>query len=249
MAEYALSLDPRNPGHYFACCGLLELAEALAPASEAWFSDDGRKFTIATGALLPPRGLRLAPRVDQNDVEVTLEPLIVEFIGGQLYLDWWLNETHAEKSRLKTWGGQQTPRRVLEELLRLADGDVHFEDLFDFGIYTKTRLGVDGRSAWEALDAGYSPNDLNQDAMTYPWVEVLAAMGLQGFRPSAERVRERGQYWYEYTTWFTPLTVAPARAACATRWAGLSSKPFRFRIAARGQGYKTFLFAEEVMND
>lgn len=248
MADYTLALDPRNPGHYFACCGLLELAETMAPGAEACFRHDARTFTISTDVRLPVRGLRLAARAQAEDNEA-LEPLIVEHGGGRVYLDWWLNETHAEKSRLKTWGGQQTPRRVLEELLRLADADVSFANLFSFGIYTKTRLGVDARSAWEALDAGYSPNDLNQDAMTYPWVEVLAAVGLQGFRPSAEKSRERGQYWYRYTTWFSPLPLAPARAACAARWAGLPSKSFRFRIAARGQGYKTFVFAEEVMSD
>lgn len=247
MAEHTLSLDPRNPGHYFACCGLIEIAEASAPGSEAWFSDAGRTFTVATEARLPPSELRLAPRAEGVDSDLTLEPLVVEAAGRPLYLDWWLNETHANKSRLKTWGGQQTPRGVVEELLRLAEAGLKTEDLFNFGIFTKTRLGVDARSAWDALDAGYSPNDLNQDAMTYPWVEVLAAVGLQGFRPMEEKGRERGVY--RYTTWFAPLTVAPARAACAARWPGLPSASFCFRIAARGQGYKTFLFAEEVMND
>ncbi len=63
--------------------------------------------------------------------------------------------------------------------------------------------------------------------------------GLQGFRPTEES-RSR----YRYAAWLTPLTLATARAACAAPWPGLPSRSFRFEIVSRGQGYKTFLFAE-----
>jgi CRISPR-associated protein Csx14 len=114
--------------------------------------------------------------------------------------------------------------------------------LFEHSAYTKSRFGVDARSAWEAIDAGYSPNDLQQAAVTFPWVEVLAVAGLQGFRPMEGR--DLGHRRARYAVWLTPLPLVTARAACSAPWAGLPSRVFQFEIAGRGQGYKTFLRAE-----
>ncbi|MEO2092141.1 MAG: type I-U CRISPR-associated protein Cas8c [Gemmataceae bacterium] len=44
-----VSVDPTNPGQFFACCGLLELADRLWPGAEGRFSADGREFKIACG--------------------------------------------------------------------------------------------------------------------------------------------------------------------------------------------------------
>jgi CRISPR-associated protein Csx14 len=236
MPEYRLMIDPRNPGQFFACCGLFELSELAAPGGEARFADDGRAFVLWTDAPTPPRDLKLE---DGEGKPGPLEPLVLEVGARALPLNWWLNEVLTDKSFLKTWGGQQTPRRVLGELLRLLDFTVPFEQMFESAAYTKSRFGVDARSAWEAVDAGYSPNDLAQNAATFPWVEVLAVAGLQGFRPASD-----GRFRYRYCTWFTPLPLATARAACGAAWSGLPSRSFSFGIAMRGQGYKTFSFAE-----
>ena len=42
-----VTVDPTNPGQFFACCGLLELADRLWPGAEGWFAEDGREFKIA----------------------------------------------------------------------------------------------------------------------------------------------------------------------------------------------------------
>lgn len=44
-----VAVDPTNPGQFFACCGLLELADRLWPGAEGWFSEDGREFRMACG--------------------------------------------------------------------------------------------------------------------------------------------------------------------------------------------------------
>src|SRR5206468_3380955 len=45
-----VSVDPTNPGQFFACCGLLELADRLWPGAESWFEKG--EFSIACeGAL------------------------------------------------------------------------------------------------------------------------------------------------------------------------------------------------------
>ncbi len=42
--SFSLRVDATNPGQFFACCGLLELAHRLWPGSEGWFEE--KRFTI-----------------------------------------------------------------------------------------------------------------------------------------------------------------------------------------------------------
>ena len=39
-------VDPTNPGQFFACCGLLELADRLWDGAEGWFDARGRHFHL-----------------------------------------------------------------------------------------------------------------------------------------------------------------------------------------------------------
>jgi len=41
-----VKIDTTNPGQFFACCGLLELADQLWPGAEGWF--ERRRFFIIT---------------------------------------------------------------------------------------------------------------------------------------------------------------------------------------------------------
>lgn len=47
-----VAVDPTNPGQFFACCGLLELADRLWPGAEGWFAQEGREFCIASKGTL-----------------------------------------------------------------------------------------------------------------------------------------------------------------------------------------------------
>src|SRR5581483_4448811 len=49
-ADINLDVNLRNPGQFFACCGVLELAGRIWPESEEWFgrSGSGNSFHIAT---------------------------------------------------------------------------------------------------------------------------------------------------------------------------------------------------------
>lgn len=46
-ASIVVAVEPTNPGQFFACCGLLELADRLWPGAEGWFAEDGKEFMIA----------------------------------------------------------------------------------------------------------------------------------------------------------------------------------------------------------
>ena len=41
-----LRLDARNPGHFFACCGLLELADRAWGGAEGWFEAPADFFCL-----------------------------------------------------------------------------------------------------------------------------------------------------------------------------------------------------------
>lgn len=60
MSGFSVAVDPTNPGQFFACCGLLELADRLWPGAEGWFEKEGRVFQVACGGTLPELLKRLA---------------------------------------------------------------------------------------------------------------------------------------------------------------------------------------------
>ena len=75
-----VAVDPTNPGQFFACCGLLELANRLWPGAEGWFEKG--KFCIACEGTADQlleifrRGLRI--------VQAGLEGGVVRDPGGNL---------------------------------------------------------------------------------------------------------------------------------------------------------------------
>lgn len=42
----SIRVDPTNPGQFFACCGLLDLADRLWDGAEGWFDEDGFLFSL-----------------------------------------------------------------------------------------------------------------------------------------------------------------------------------------------------------
>jgi CRISPR-associated protein Csx14 len=246
-------LDPTNPGQFFACCGLLELISHMRPDAVAHFETDPRApraaWFTATGngadAALTPVLTRLREATltfpQTKGVEPSVNPAWMEVGGQRLVLDWWLNEFYTKNSNLKCWAGQVTTRNLLEELIAKLDAPWDGESLFERARMTKAKFGLDPRSAWNALDFGFSPNEHGTDAATFPEVEVLAAVGLQYFRPDSSN---RGNV--RYALWRKPLPCSIARLAFRSPWSGLPAESYRFEIRKRGQSYKYFTFAVRV---
>ena len=46
-ATARIRVDPTNPGQFFACCGLLELAHRLWSGAEGWFENEDTSFIVA----------------------------------------------------------------------------------------------------------------------------------------------------------------------------------------------------------
>jgi CRISPR-associated protein Csx14 len=248
VSELRVCMDPLNPGQFFGCCGLFELIDLNEPGVLASFRlDAGRprvaEFVVECSLhlqeLLAP--LKSAqPEFDETVPEASIRPATIPYGGRQIVLDWWLNEFRDKAVNLKCWAGQVTTRNLFCDLLPLIDAGASGEDIFERAHMSKAKFGLDPRSAWSALNFGFSPNEHGDDAATFPTVEILAAVGLQGFRPDADK-REG----VSYGVWQAPLPVAVARQAFRTPWPGLLHRRFAFSIAKRGQSYKYFTFGKE----
>jgi CRISPR-associated protein Csx14 len=246
MRETWIPIDPMNPGQYFACCGLWELAERQGQRVLTRFAVDPQRprqgtFSMITDGPLELAGIISALRAGKPSGlaarEKTIAPVLLDWVHGRLQLDWWLDPFWDKASPLKCWAGQQTSEGIVSELLGKLPAKTD-EGLLNFAAMTSTRFGVDPRSAWLAADLGYSPNEQGQEAATFPAVELLAAIGLTGFRPA-----NRNQRSYGYSLWTAPLPRVAARLACCEPWDGLNVRTYRFGLGKRGS-YKFFRFSE-----
>jgi len=46
--SFSVNVDVSNPGQFFACCGLLELADRLWPGAEGWFDEPSGTFSLSS---------------------------------------------------------------------------------------------------------------------------------------------------------------------------------------------------------
>jgi CRISPR-associated protein Csx14 len=229
--SFSVKLDVTNPGQFFACCGLLELAHRLWPGAQGWF--EGNEFCVAPTTatdgifqqihgLLDKANLTEEVRGDPATRPVTITPLGIT-------LDWWINE-RGEKTPFKLWAGQQTSLKIVQDLknafCRLQVDPL--ESLFNTAQPMTGRFGVDPRAAWNALDVGFSPNSQKMKVTTFPAVEFLAGVGLQGFRPV-----QNGRV-FRYATWSIPLPAPVARAAVTGVLPAGEVLQYRFQISDRG---------------
>lgn len=252
MGELGIRMDPLNPGHFFACCGVFELIGMEQPAALAWFVVDPHRPRLAECVIETPgtspnlspvlRRLKTAkPAFPDTGIEPAIRPAEIPYNNTVLVLDWWLNKFRDDTENLKCWAGQVTTKNLFSELLPLLEDESLASDLFERPRMTKAKFGVDPRSAWNALDFGFSPNEHGRDSATFPAVEIMAAIGLQGFRPNADR-----RDGVRYCLWRTPLPPSVARLAFRAPWDGLPRCEREFSIAKRGQSYKYFTFAVDT---
>jgi CRISPR-associated endonuclease/helicase Cas3 len=163
-------VNPENPGEFFACCGLLELASRRWPGAEAWF--DGNIFSIATqehDASLP-KLLTLVKEIELVD-EVS-KALIAIKSPISLKLDWWKDKT------LKTWAGRMDAREIF--LAMCGAIDVSNKDPFEQGqvVYYSSESkrepfyfdGYRGANA-RPIDVGFSLDALKIKSTAYPVIE------------------------------------------------------------------------------
>src|SRR2546423_6559311 len=93
-ASTHITVDPANPGQFFACCGLLELADRLWDGAEGWFGPGA--FSVSAGGGLPDliRTLSRADLLQLDPDDDTASPIEIGPLIRTLRLDWG-RDTHA----------------------------------------------------------------------------------------------------------------------------------------------------------
>jgi hypothetical protein len=125
----SIQVDHTNPGQFFACCGMLELADRLWPGAEGWFDRLRCTFQIAASPAASLRDLLVnAMQIqfqigttdtntgdeDEDDHKELIEPILVTS-PVTLRLDWW-----SDKS-IKPWAGSMKERLILDAMLGAID--------------------------------------------------------------------------------------------------------------------------------
>jgi CRISPR-associated protein Csx14 len=266
----SIAVDPCNPGEFFACCGLLELADRLWRGAEGWFTDGD--FQIApvderSGATLADLLCVLTECSAQSDAgpDITreadsdqlgkIDALRLTHAASRLdlRLDWWMmiqsdkGKVIAKPTVWKLWAGQQSSLSIWKTLSSALRGSLtkfvsrHGREILRSHEFLSGRFGFDPGAAWNALDIGFSPNEQGMKVATSPFTELLAAIGLQRFRPSPGRTRAE----FVYATWALHLSpgVAKAAASCHFPWAG--GRRFRGRLSHRGS-YKGLEYSTQL---
>lgn len=240
-ATTSVTVDVTNPGHFFACCGLLELAHRLwrEVRTEGWFTDDRFFLARSDGNQAPIRGLlSAASRCDVQLVAVADPKTDPIRLGDpvDIRLDWWLRPD-GSTNLFKTWAANATSRQMfckwlepLQICLASLKGDT--EQLLTLSARVQGSFGFDSDLGWDALTVGFSLNEHAglKNLPTRPAVEVLGAIGLQRFFPDFD---EPAQI-VRYATWHLPLAAPVARAAALGLVPSATLHRLRTRFVYRG---------------
>jgi hypothetical protein len=243
--DITLNVDTRNPGQFYACCGLLEISSRIWPESEAWFEVRGRRsrYRIATNSGHSDPLIEIMHRVSEPNTVVEgdadyytpgLRPLLL--VPFDLRLDWWI-EDGVQKSPLKMWAGQQTPLRIMSDMQTQLRYLKPGQDLFYQHRPMSGRWGIDAASSWTARGVGYSPDEQNMPWIAYPATETFAAIGLQRCRPL--RIEEMKRRWFSYYAWTCPLEISVVPSS-AIMGKGQIAERYLFEAKMRNRQYGSF---------
>ena len=229
-----IPVDPANPGQFFACCGLLELADRLWEGTEGWFEECRFCFKTEDGASSLKHLLENARSIgisensqNENDhdnheenteTDVEIDSITITS-PISLTLDWWRDKS------LKPWAGSMDARKIFiamcaaiesENIDPLNQLQVVFDPIVKAASNGEKKrpkkpkkrepFYFDGRRGASALpiDIGFSPDSLKVKTIAYPVVEAMALIGLQRCRPKPTETSRI----FEYFIWNTPLSIS-----------------------------------------
>lgn len=242
--DISVQVDITNPGQFFACCGLLELADRLCSGAEGWFEDDRFRVVIHGAepyltdrihdALVAVEStLQSRPNVGAKEQPILLGPPI------NISLDWWLRDDGKSNS-FKTWAANATSLQMFRKWQKplteaskvLQRNPIDLGRLFHLSHKVQGSYGFDSSLGWDALSVGFSLNEHNQykKLPTHPAIEMLGAIGLQRFFPDLNEKEET----VLYTTWNVPLFPAVAGLATVGMLPTATREKLSTRVVRRG---------------
>lgn len=262
--SFSVNVDPTNPGQFFACCGLLELADRLWLGAEGRFLADQFEVTCEGDLVQFHRDLTSTP-LQLRDLDNPAAGRIYMGSPFGLLMDWWHESSGREEARdFKVWTGRMGVFRIAKAMQdALRESRFAHPDMLNTGgivyepedstkkvepYYFDARRGSNAHSR----DIGFSPNDLSLTTTAWPAVEYLCLAGLQRCQPAQTKT----QRIYDYFTWSVPLMTSLLPAAVAGLLPHIGRRGYRFENWFRtGQKkHKAFrpaisLFSHEVPDE
>ncbi|MCA1633130.1 MAG: hypothetical protein LC802_05270 [Acidobacteria bacterium] len=239
--EIKIEVNALNPIEYLACCGIFEVASRFDETALAhWQSEDTTSFVLES--VLSEKELLeiiLSTLTNWNKWKVIannakevirLEASLSGTNGHQekFIFDWWYEsltqEGEINKSGWKMYAGQQKAEKITLDMIQKCQ-KLSCENLSEILRQTSKvsgSFGFDPMASRNALDVGYSPNDLNLPVITNPFSQLLAMFGAQNFfttrtKQANEIVSSRGwtkdnrRYFFDHSLWLMPVPIALAR--------------------------------------
>ncbi len=252
----SVNVDVTNPGQFFACCGLLELAHRLWPGAEGWFEDErfhlvcNDRRPLAIEDMLEPIiscSVEAQPASDPKTAPIRIGPPI------SMVLDWWCSP-EGKKNPFKTWAANASSRQMFKKWQKplrhcLASIKGQAEQMLRVSDRVQGSYGFDSDLGWDALTVGFSLNEhsILRRLPTRPAVELFGAIGLQRFFPNFD---EQAQL-VRYSTWHVPLTTPVARVAALGLVPSVTLHRLRTRFVSRGsfKGLDTATFVQGEIDE
>lgn len=255
-----IKVDVSNPGQFFACCGVLELADRLWPEAEVRGAFQATEFRLWTDSMdySLKQIIDAFVKVDVQQLDLNDNAASPLYVGEpfNLRLDWWQKLEGPNKARielgggdrLKTWAGKQFGPSIFR-LMKDACNDIALLKLLDEpkAVYeskdgkdkkkTTSPFYFDARRNETSLDVGFSPDEQDMSVTAYPAVESLALVGLQRFQPAVDGNGSSRSFLY--AAWAEPLPPVLAMAAVSGIMPVRSCGTFRFMKPSRGGEYLT----------
>lgn len=273
-AEVAVSVDLANPGQYFACCGLLELAHRMSPVAEAWFEGDLFKVrggVDATALFAALRGCDITNTMTEKQKRrreelsamgqkaLKADPALE---GEKKSLDglWrespvvfgepfgfqvdWFRDDRSGGKRFKTWAGQQSIVDIVTDLRSFLPEPTGTDWFCPGEPSDSVPLNFDSNLGGAGADVDVGFS-----------FDPLKPLGLRvGMRPTIELLAFIGLQRfrpavvhdvYEYGIWEAPAWAELcALASCGA--VRLSARRYRFELLYRTKYLKSFLPARPV---
>jgi len=251
-----IPVDLSNPGQFFACCGLFELADRKwRLASVVAYFEPGLFVLEADDPGCPIAavlnefaGVRCAQLDPQDNGSSPLE-LGLPFA---LRLDWWCRPKKGSievggSEELKTWAGKQMGPVIFQLTKDSSARAAQAKSPLDYSaaIYdnngaerkdkTISPFYFDCRREGTSLDLGFSPDKQDMSVIVYPAVESLALVGLQRFRPFLDRTAHPRSFVYR--AWSKPIPISTAAVSVSGAVGVHSCGCFRFTTPSRGGEY------------
>jgi hypothetical protein len=253
---FRVRVNPANPGQYFACCGLLELADRFWGGAEGWFDenmfyvrpmDPSRSIDFDLPPLLNAIG-NATLTADNPDDELSTPLTILDPFN--MKLNWW-EDSYTIGKQLKVWAGTMNGFQISKSMQKLLlNHQLQTENLFDYAAivynatdsskkiepyYFDSRRGITSHS----LDIGFSSDAIGIKSIAYPTVEFLCLIGLQRILPMSTATN----YLYKYNTWSFPLSAQIAQIGALGLLEDENKYCFTFFVAFRTsrKKHKAFL--------